>query len=184
MISCLLFDFDGTLADSSEANIRSYAKAFEKVGLQFDKRKYIKLFGLRFLEMMDQIAPNSTEKQRSEIRSLKAKYYRDYIHLVQLNNGLLDLVRSLNGRYKTGLITTASRRNVESFLEHFAIDPILFNIIITGEDVRHGKPNPECYTKAIEALGEEPTNCLVFEDSQVGIEAAVAAGAKVVKIAI
>lgn len=186
MISCLIFDLDGTLVDSSAANVKSYSQVFSDVGLEFPAEKYRSSFGLRFPEMMDHIAPGSDAEQRAKIKTLKAKYYVENINLVRLNDSLLELIKDVKAKssHKTALVTTASRQNVDNLLSHFSINKDLFNVIIVGEDVVNGKPEPECYIKAIEFLKVKPEECIVFEDSQVGHEAAIKAGAKVVKVNI
>ena len=183
MIACLIFDLDGTLVDSSQANVKSYGQAFNELGLVFDAQKYESLFGLRFPEIMDRIAPDTSASQRDDIKKLKAKYYKQNLGLIQLNADLVELARAAKSHYKIALVTTASKANVRTLLEHFELDG-LFDKVIVGEDVKHGKPNPECYLLAARSFGFEPQDCLVFEDSQVGMEAARAAGAKAVKVAI
>lgn len=184
MIRCLLFDLDGTLFDSSEANIDAYTKAFEHLGIAFDEVQYKRLFGLRFDEMMDKIAPGTTPNTRQQIQQLKSKFYKANLALVKINEGLIDLVASSVGKFQTGLVTTASRTNVENLLRHFKIPFETFGVIITGEDVVNGKPDPEAYLAAMKRLGAKPEECCIFEDSEVGITAAQRAGAKIVRVRI
>lgn len=184
MITCLIFDLDGTLCDSMKANIKAYSLAFREVGLNFDVARYKKLFGQRFPEMMNSLAPEASEKTRMRIKTLKAEFYRDNLGLVKLNSNLYELIKSTPGKYQTALVTTASKLNVKNLLRHFKIRATLFDVIIVGEEVSNGKPDPECYLKAIKALGVEASSCLVFEDSEVGIEAAKRAGANVIRVAV
>jgi len=182
MITCLLFDLDGTLFDSTAANVAAYAAAFKDVGVTFDATAYKRLFGLRFDEMMAAIAPDMDAATRQKIKPLKAGYYEANFDLVRQNTGLLALLRSCRAHYKTALVTTAARRNVTSLLRHFAVEETLFDVIITGDEVTHGKPDPECYLAAIKALGVPAEQCCVFEDSDIGITAARAAGADVIRV--
>lgn len=184
MIRCLIFDLDGTLFDSKQANIVSYQLAFKDVGLMLDVAAYQKNFGHRFKELMDVILPGSNDVTRNNIKQKKAIYYSQQLSLVKPNLGLIELLKSTGDNYKTAIVTTASRVNVTNLLEHFSIKEDLFDHIITGEDVTYSKPNPECYKKAIAVLGAHPEECLVFEDSPIGIEAATNAGAHVIRVTI
>ena len=184
MVAAYIFDLDGTLFDSTEANIKSYSQAFKECGLQLPEEKYRQLFGLRYSEMIEQIAPHISEQTRTEIKRLKQQHYQENLDLVRPNEGLLALLASARENVKTALVTTASKQNVFNLLAHFSVDTNLFDIIITGEDVQNGKPDPECYLKAINILQLQPTECCIFEDSEVGVEAAVRSGAKVVKVSI
>ncbi len=184
MFKCFLFDFDGTLFDSAEANIASYAEAFQAEGLHFDESKYRHAFGLRFPEMMDRLAPNTDESTRKRIKERKAEAYKENLSLVKPNERLISFLRLIRPSYYTALVTTASRVNVENVLTHYDISADLFDVIITGENVTHGKPHMECYKKAIDAIDVDPSACVIFEDSDIGVEAAKAAGGEVVRIKI
>ena len=82
---------------------------------------------------------------------------------------------------KTCVASTASKKNLYRVLKHFNLD-LYFDIIISGDDVSKGKPSPEVYIKALDLLDCEPEEALVFEDSEVGCEAAEAAGIQYIKI--
>ncbi len=183
-IACLLFDLDGTLFDSTEANIASYAAAFESVGLPFDEALYRQSFGLRFDDMCDKLAPAATDEQRSQIQAQKTLAYKANLGLVRANTGLLSLLESARPRYKTALVTTARRENALNLLAYFRIHTGNFDCIIAGEDVSVSKPDPTCYLTAMERLGLSPEACCIFEDSDVGIQAAELSGAYVIKVAI
>ena len=182
MIKAMLFDLDGTLFDSIEANVKAYSKAFKEVGLAFSASEYRKAFGLRFPEMIHKLAPDSTDEQREKIRQLKSPYYRENIIHVKPNHGLISLLKSLRGSYKTALVTTASKHNVDSLLTHFLPDENLFDAMVVGEDVDRGKPDPSCYLIAAERLAVAAAECLVFEDSEAGVAAAKDAGMTCVKV--
>lgn len=182
MAASFIFDLDGTLFDSTEANIKAYRQAFKDVGLTFNARAYRKFFGLRFPEMMDQLAPNTNETTRETIKKQKAIHYKTNLKHINPNHGLLMFLKHISPTHLTALVTTASKHNVENLLEFFDIEKDLFNTIVTGEHVKNGKPDPECYTIAIKSLGVKASDCCVFEDSDVGIEAARRAGTNVIRV--
>lgn len=180
-IICILADFDGTLIFNREANILSYQQAFNEVGLPFNRSIYLAHYGHRFPELIAGIAPGATEEQQSQIRSLKAQYYKKNIGLIRLNEPLVQFLRSMKQNMRIGLSTTASQHNAKFVLQHFGLIE-LFDSIVYGEDVTHSKPNPECYALNMQRLNVTPEQVLIFEDSAIGLEAALASGAQVIHI--
>jgi len=183
-IEAYITDFDGTLCDTKAANISAYSQAFKDADLTFDEALYVEHFGHRFDEMMDVIAPNTSEEQREVVKKQKALHYTTDLHLVSVNDSLVEILRTAKeAGKKIGLATTARRQNVEAILSHFSLLD-LFDEMIFGEDVTKSKPDPECYTLIVERLGIAPENCIVFEDSSIGIAAAEAAGTHVLKVTL
>lgn len=96
--------------------------------------------------------------------------------------GLLDLLALLESRrIPKGIATSSRRTHVDYVLSRFDLAP-RFSFVITAEDVKHGKPNPEVYLAAAARHGVAPQNMLVLEDSQAGCRAAIAAGAIAVAV--
>lgn len=183
----IITDFDGTLVDTFYANFKSYKGAFEKVGLTLDEETYRKCFGLRFNEFMNEVGVKDPQI-RYEIKTTKAEEYAKNIDYVRVNQYLLSfLMLAKNNGLKIGIATTASKVNVQNVLKHFKLDH-LFDFVITGEDVQHGKPDPEVYKRALAAASFNPhytiapEAALVFEDSETGVQAAVAANIDYIKV--
>lgn len=89
---------------------------------------------------------------------------------------MAQLISGVRPAIKTALVTTASRSGAWAVLEHHGVG-ILFDEVVTGDDVREHKPSPEAYILAARRLGLAPGDCLIIEDSPVGIAAAQASGA-------
>lgn len=181
MIKCLIFDLDGTLLFTKDANFISYKQAFEDLNIRIDKDKYDKAFGLRVDEMVKIVAPRATEREIKDVCKKKIYYYRKNIGLIKPNKVLIDFLKYVKPNYKIALATTASRTNAEYLLEHFKLKSA-FDVIVYGEDVIKGKPHPECYTVCIKRCGVEPQECLIFEDSDVGVQAVLNANANVLRV--
>ena len=181
MFKCVISDLDGTLVDTFEANFQAYWRAFQETGKILTREKYKQCFGLGFKDFIANFEMQSFEEDR--IHSLKSKYYPEYFHLVKLNEKLLELLETLHATGTlTGLATVSSKVNVQNLLTVFPRLKECFSVIVTGEDIKKHKPDPEIYLTVMKKLEVDPENTVIFEDSEVGLEAAKRSGAKVVKI--
>ena len=102
--------------------------------------------------------------------------YRNHLDKAVLNKGLVDILRLMKSEYKTAVVTTASRENCYDILNQFNLTE-LFDLILTHDDITKSKPNPEGFLKAMHYFGVKPENTIIFEDSDVGLEAAERSGA-------
>lgn len=177
MIKAIITDFDGTLVDTFEANLRTYQDAFTRVGLKLTSEQYRACFGYRFERFMQAVGIND-EGIIAQIKELKKEFYPKYFNYLKPNNSLIDLISTfhkLGG--KTAIASTARKENLMNVVNHLGIAEH-FDLIYTGADVKQGKPSPEIYIKTMNALGVCPNETLIFEDSQVGITAAIESKAK------
>lgn len=176
MINAIITDFDGTLVDTFEANLRAYQKAFNDIGLNLTTEKYRQCFGFRFERFM--MATDITDERTSNyIREAKKEYYPQFFKYLNPNKALIELIDGFHRMGgKTAIASTARRENLMNVVNHLGIGE-LFDLIYAGVDVKQGKPSPEIYNKVMEALNVVPGETLIFEDSEVGIEAAKASGA-------
>lgn len=180
-IKLLITDFDGTLADTFESNYRAYKEAFEKVSKSLSREKYRECFGLRFDNLMSAVGIED-EITKSHIKELKAEYYTQNFNHLKVNKQLLDFIRYFrkNGG-KTAIASTAREKNLRNALAFIGAEKD-FDIILAGESVSHGKPNPEIYNTVLSLAGVSADEALVFEDSEVGCQAAEAAHIPYIKI--
>ncbi|MCE9668796.1 HAD family phosphatase [Myxococcus stipitatus] len=181
MIRCMLFDMDGTLLFTEEANFVSYRRAFADAGFTLERAAYQRAFGLRFDAMVREVGARLSPEDAARVKEAKARYYPESFDQVRPNLPLIGLLRSVRGHHTTGLVTTAATPNARALLRHFDLTH-LFDITVFGEDVERPKPDPEGYLKAARLAGIAPSDCLAFEDSPSGIAAAEAAGIQVVRI--
>ena len=104
-----------------------------------------------------------------------------YGHLIKKNEPLIQFLNSLKNHHSISIVTSASKKNALSVLEYFQLKD-WFDVMIFGDDVKHHKPNPEGYFLCLDKLNAKSDECLAFEDSSIGIEAAKQAGLQVLKI--
>lgn len=182
MIKYIITDFDGTLVDTHSANEVAYREAFSRAGYKFSDSKYAEAFGLRFDDMCDCLGVPNDASVRKQIKEAKKEIYPHCFDKLRLN-GALCMIMSLLPPERKIIASTASKENLGNVMMHFGLGCI---DAVTGEDVEHGKPAPDVYLKALEKLGNPNADeVIVFEDTDIGIQAAEAAGLKnVVKVSI
>lgn len=181
MIKAVICDFDGTLADTFAANYHAYQKAFEEQGLALTEETYRAAFGLRYDDFMRRM--NIRDPQIAHaIRERKKELYPHSFHLLRPNTRLLDFVRAMHhSNIKTAIASTARKENLQNVVAYLGIEKD-FDLIQCGNDVRHGKPDPEIYVRVMEALHVRPEETLIFEDTEIGIQAAQASGAQCIQV--
>lgn len=176
MIKAVITDFDGTLVDTFKANFYAYQDAFHKVGLKLTEEQYRACFGFRFEKFMQTVGVTDSN-QMQQIKELKLNSYPTYFEHLRPNTALICLLQSMreNG-CKIAIASTARMENLMNVINHLELQG-KFDLIYSGKDVKQGKPSPEIYLKTMEELGVNPSETLIFEDSEVGIEAAKSSGA-------
>lgn len=186
MIKAIITDFDGTLVDTFEANYQAYMLAFKRyyyeIGRELTREEYHKCFGLRFDAFMDAMGIDD-EQLRRKIRREKARVYPLCFNSLVPNQPLISFMRSVKGSgVKLAIASTARRENLMNVLNYLHLAE-MFDLILAGEQVKEGKPSPEIYLTCMQMLGVKAQETLVFEDSEVGLQAAEASGASFIKIA-
>jgi HAD superfamily hydrolase (TIGR01509 family) len=186
MIKGLIFDMDDTLVNSSPIHKESLAIVLKREGINLDsipKKLESKFFGRKLSEivkiLVDYYKINSKPKEILERREkIALKLLKD----LKPMPGLKKLIKFLRySNYKIALASSSERKEIQFILKKFGMIDI-FKIIVSGEEVKAGKPNPEVYVKAAKKLRLFPNECLVFEDSKNGITSAKEAGMKVVAV--
>ena len=173
----LIVDLDGTLFDTKNTNYNAYKEAVVGYGYDIDYEYYCKFCnGRHYLDFL----PNITTRDKDvllKIHADKKRAYRKHVDKAILNTPLVDIIKSMKKtEYKTAIVTTASKMNCDNILDHFELRG-LFDLILTQEDVNEPKPSPEGFLKAMEIFDASPEETIIFEDSDVGMEAAKRSGA-------
>lgn len=174
--AAILFDLDGVLVDSTAAVDHEWREWAARKGVDGDAVMAI-AHGVRTIEVIRRVAPHlDAEAEAAAIENHEAG---DQTGVVVMP-GALELVRAIPaGRW--GVVTSGSRLLARNRLRHCGL-PVPA-VLVTSDDVTHGKPDPEPYLNGAELLGLDPAECLVIEDAPAGIEAARTAGMKVIGLA-
>lgn len=181
MIRAIISDFDGTLVDTFMANLLAYQKAFHECGIKLTAEKYRECFGLRYDAFMSRMGIFD-DAAANKIKELKKDYYLQYFEYLVPNFTLIDMIDTFHQMGgKTAIASTARKENLMNAVGCLDLAKH-FNLIFAGVDVKKGKPDPEIYNKTMEVLGVTPEETLIFEDSDTGIGAAIACGAKYIRV--
>lgn len=192
-IEALIFDVDGTLADTEEAHRQAFNDAFRAHGLEFcwSRELYGELLQVtggkeRLAAFFDRVRPPPSERGRlsgliPRLHATKTAFYLESIKAgkVPLRPGvrrLMDEARAAGMRL--AIASTTSPDNVSALLEGALGDDALaeFSVVATGDAVPRKKPAPDVYLLALGRLGIAPHRAIAFEDSAIGVAAAKAAG--------
>ena len=171
--AAILFDLDGVLVDSTRSVERQWRAWALEQGLNGDQVANVS-HGVRAIEVIRGVAPHLDAE--AEVRKLESREANDRDG-VAVMPGAIDLVRSIpDGRW---CVVTSGTRHLATARLQLAGIP-LPRVLITADDVTHGKPHPELYLKGAQLLGVEPAECLVIEDAPAGIQSARTGGMKAI----
>lgn len=186
-IKAFLVDLDGTLADTAEANFLAYSRALAECGVAVDRgtfeRDAVGRNWRQFLPAM--LTRGRSAAAAPGVAQRKAELYRESASQARFNDALVVLLQQLRrSGAQLALVTTASAANVAAVLAGRPDIAALFDLLITGDDVSRHKPDPEAYCLAAQRLGLQAHECVVIEDSDIGLAAGRAFGATVLQVSM
>lgn len=180
----VIFDMDGVIVDSEPAHERAFREIFHEIG-------YGETHGMEFAEYygrsdralwLDFIEKHRPIHSLDELAQWKQRRFLEMIKQDQpIFESLPELVEKLSRRYKLAVASGSFHPVIDEVL---AIKNLrqFFPVVVSAQDVVHGKPAPDIFLRAAELLQIRPNACCVIEDSAAGVEAALAAGMKVIAI--
>ena len=186
-IKACLFDLDGVIVFTDKYHYLAWKKVSDRYGWDFNESVNNRLRGVSRAESLNIILRhNNTDISDDEKQRIMKAKNDLYIELLQNINdddiypGSIEFLKNIHSRgIKTALCS--SSKNAEMVLNALGIKG-LFDEIVTGNDIKHTKPDPEIFTLAAEKLRIPAFHCVVFEDSLAGIQGATAAGMKTVGV--
>jgi beta-phosphoglucomutase family hydrolase len=178
----VIFDCDGTLADTMPLHYRAWHETLAEYGGEMSEALFYELGGVPTAEIVRILnARGKTTLPVQETAAAKEARYADLLPQAAPVQPVLQLVREYCGRYPLAVASGGIRLLVDRTLAALGISDY-FQAILTAEDVARGKPEPDLFLLAAERLGVMPERCVVFEDSDLGLEAARRAGMAVVDV--
>ena len=182
-----LFDLDGVLVDTAIYHFKAWKMLGENFNYQLTEEQNEQLKGVSRVESLNRILAWASYSATEEQKEIWLKEKNDnYLSLISNMNpseilpGVVDFLGQIKKEgYKIAL--GSASKNAEIILEKTGLMP-WFDLIIDGNKVNKSKPDPEVFLKGAEGLGFLPSECIVFEDAQAGVEAAISGGMKVIGI--
>lgn len=176
--AALLFDIDGTLADTDPLHLEAFNRTFAPYGHHFDKPRFaLELQGLANEAIARRFVPHLSPADGMDVLRGKEETFRDLarsaIHAVPGLFALMDMADAAG--LPMAAVTNAPRANADLILDGLGIRH-RFRALVIGEELAHGKPHPLPYLEGLRLLGASAQASVAFEDSRTGIASATAAG--------
>jgi len=172
----LIFDLDGTLADTMPVHFWAYKNILIDYGIDFTPELFATLAGVPAVGTIEKLnAQFGTKMNAEEVGHFKEAEYEKIMHKMKPIIPVVDLMKKYHGKMPMAVGTGGYHRLAWKTMEILGLDKY-FDVLVSSNDVTHAKPDPETFLKCAELLGVEPAICEVFEDAELGIQAAKSAG--------
>lgn len=172
----LVFDCDGTIADTMPMHYRSWTKALAEHGVDLPEAGFYELAGVpteKIIEILNE--RHGTKMPVRETAERKEQLYEQLIPEVAAIAPVVEIVRQFHGKLPMAVATGGWRAVVNKTLSALKLEHY-FQTIVTADDVKHGKPAPDIFLEAARRLGVKPEDCVGLEDAELGLQAVRAAG--------
>ena len=187
MIKACIFDLDGVIVDTARYHYLAWKRLAKELGIDLSLEDNERLKGvsrMRSMEIILEIGGISIgEHEKERLANKKNTWFVDYIERMapeEIFPGVKVLIRDMReAGIKTALASSSKNAKTVIQLLHIKNE---FDVVVDGTMITHTKPHPEIFLLAADRLGVEPEACLVFEDAEAGVEAALAAGMKCVGV--
>jgi HAD superfamily hydrolase (TIGR01509 family) len=177
-----LFDCDGTIADSMPLHYVAWKKALGEYGCVFPEDVFYTSGGMPTVQIVQTLsAQQGIAMNAEEVAHRKELLYYELLPQLQAVPEVLEQIELSHGRIPFAVVSGGSRESVTNSLTTLGLLD-RFDTLVCSEDYTKPKPDPQPFLVAAERLGVAPQDCLVFEDTEMGIQAATAAGMASVKI--
>lgn len=186
-IKACLFDLDGVIVDTAKYHFIAWKEIADELGFDFTEKENELLKGvsrIRSLEILLELGKiTKTDKEISQLTERKNQRYLEFVNRMTDSEILPGVTRFLDDLRSNGILIAlgSASKNAPLILERIHLME-KFDAIVDGNSVSNAKPNPEVFLKGASLLHVEPTECLVFEDAQAGIDAALNGGMMVIGI--
>jgi beta-phosphoglucomutase len=187
LISACIFDLDGVIVDTAHYHFLAWKRLAQELGYNLTPADNENLKGvsrMRSLEIVLQLGGvTATDREKELMANKKNTWFNDYVERMmpeEIFPGVKQLIGDLR-RNGIKVALASSSKNAKTVVQLLHIQHE-FDAIVDGTMIEHSKPNPEIFLLAAEKLGVKPEECLVFEDAEAGVAAALAAGMKCVGV--
>ena len=182
MITTVIFDLDGLLADTERLHCQAYQMALREHGLSLSEADYVEHWVRCGKGIGDWLDMHCLDLESHVVRAHKSEHYLALVgSSLRPMEGALELLNGLYGIKKIALASSSYRDAVDGVLTGLKIAHF-FEVIVTGLDVPRVKPAPDIFLKVASQMGVKPSECLVLEDAEKGVLAAYDAGMRCIVV--
>jgi beta-phosphoglucomutase len=187
LIKACIFDLDGVIVDTARYHYLAWKRLAQEIGVDLTLEDNERLKGvsrMRSLEIILEIGGVSlSEHEKERLANKKNGWFVDYVERMvpeEIFPGVKSMINNLR-QHGIKVALASSSKNAKTVIQllHIQND---FDAVVDGTMITNTKPHPEIFLLAASKLGIEPRNCVVFEDAEAGVEAALAAGMKCVGV--
>ncbi|WP_041855904.1 HAD family hydrolase [Candidatus Korobacter versatilis] len=177
-----LFDCDGTVADSMPLHFIAWTEALSEWGCLFSEERFYEWGGVPIVEIIERLGREQhITMPIADVARRKEQLYFEHLPRLKAIPEVLEHIESHWGRIPFAVVSGSTRDSVEASLRMIGLIE-KFKTLVCAGDYTKSKPDPEPFLMAAQKLGVPPEACLVFEDTQMGIDAARAAGIAWVRV--
>jgi len=185
MIKAVIFDWDGTLADTKKAVVQSFQKVLGEAGCVVSDEFIERRMGIGTKKTIEEAFRECDmrfdDEMLEKLAREKIKIQVSLTEIVDLFEGATELLEELQGRAKIALATMSGRKVVDKILPEKRIKTY-FDVVVSADEIVNPKPDPEVFRVSAKKLGVDPKDCVVVEDSVFGVRAAKAAEMKCIAV--
>jgi beta-phosphoglucomutase-like phosphatase (HAD superfamily) len=175
----LLFDCDGTLVDTMQLHRIVWHQIFGRYGFEITDDWWEEYANVAVGPFVRAAIPDADDALVDRLLDEGNALFLDALHLLEPIEHVVAIARAHHGRLPMAVVTGGFRDVVVPSLDTVGITD-LFDVIVTADDVTDSKPAPDLYLRAMELMGVRPDECVVYEDSEIGMASARAAGIRTV----
>lgn len=177
----VIFDLDGVIVCTDECHYKGWKKLADEEGIYFDREINQRLRGVSRMESLEIVLEKAnkayTAEEKAEMAERKNSFYREYIKDLtpaDVLPGVMDFCEKLRAQ-GVKLAIGSSSKNTPAILKGIGLDTY-FDAVADGNQITKSKPDPEVFLLAAKLVGINPADCMVVEDAEAGVEAALAGG--------
>lgn len=176
--AALIFDMDGTLVDSGQLHEFTWTATLNRYGIPVDGPLMRSLAGVPTRDTLELLVKKfdcKAQASADEMNEFKERCVRDNMHRYVQATALIDVVKKYHGKKPMAIGTGANTAEARMVLEQCGLAQYI-QVVVGADQVRNGKPAPDTFLRCAELLGVDAHQCVVFEDSKFGLQAAAGAG--------
>ncbi len=182
MISTVIFDLDGLLADTENLHRTAYGEVFTELGVKLSDEQYAHHWIRSGKSIADFLNERNLKIDPALVRRRKGRLYEDMVSKgVDPMPGSRELLCSLKGRKAMAVATSSYAKDAYAVLGALGFEAF-FSHIIAKSDAERAKPHPDIFLRAASTMAAPPEQCIVIEDAEKGVRAAYAAGMKCIAV--